>query len=194
MALIMKSTHHHSHHHHRRALLIFVVFMLGVSLHCASSFVLAPVVPFAVVVGTGSQRGSSRGDLSPTTITSSFTTTRTSTTCILCRTSRPWTTGAAIQPTRRDVFNLYSSTRPNTETENNANDELPANLKRKVDAKRPPLGHVIPKATKSKKKGGEGSFKINKKWNESSVHYVFGHWCYTVPPIHKLMYFCVSFF
>jgi hypothetical protein len=153
MALNMIPTHHHSHHHHRRELLVFVVFLLGVSsLHRVSSFVLTPVVPFAIVVGTGSQRGSSRRDLFPTTVTSSSTTIRTSTTGISCR------TGAAIQPTRRDIFNLYSSTRPNTETENTTNDELPANLKRKVDAKRPPLGHVIPKATKGKKKGGEGSF------------------------------------
>jgi hypothetical protein len=165
MALNMIPTylhHHHQNHNHnhrRRELALVVLFLLAVSLHRASSFVLAPVVPFAIAVGTGRQRGSSTGatgGLSPTTVTSSSSTTTTTTTGISWRTSRPSTTGASMRPTRRYVFNLYSSTRSNAETEN-TNIELPANLKRKVDAKRPPLGHVIPKATKSKKKGGEGS-------------------------------------
>lgn len=37
---------------------------------------------------------------------------------------------------------------------------LPANLKRKVDAKRPPLGHVIPEATRTEGSGGSMNPKL----------------------------------
>jgi len=37
---------------------------------------------------------------------------------------------------------------------------LPANLKRKIEAKRPPLGHVVPEATKAKGSGGSMNPKL----------------------------------
>lgn len=37
---------------------------------------------------------------------------------------------------------------------------IPANLKRKVQAKRPPLGHIVPKATRTKGSGGSSNPKL----------------------------------
>lgn len=72
---------------------------------------------------------------------------------------------------RISVFSLLSSKSSGT-----VEGDLPANLKRKVDAKRPPLGHVVPKATKnSSKKGGMYTelVKIKSFSNVNSFRLVF---------------------
>lgn len=63
----------------------------------------------------------------------------------------PLSTIATAQRTNTSVAGFQLNAKPikdaKPKTERN---DLPANLKRKADAKRPPLGHVVPKDTRTK--------------------------------------------
>jgi 16S rRNA (guanine966-N2)-methyltransferase len=84
--------------------------------------------------------------------------------------------------------NKYKALKMRTESSQEAQNDLPANLKRKVDAKRPTLGHVVPKNSRTRRfnepsdKGGsnaaqlraQGKGRDTKRYNNPSNLRILG--------------------